>query len=212
MSGLIILIPSYNEIKSLRKIVLSIKDKYKILVVNDGSTDGTVEFLKKNKINQVINKNNQGYTLSLIKGINFIKNNFNKKYILTIDADGEHRLSFIKKIYNEIKKKNLDLVIGNRNFKNRISETLISKYVDIKYGIKDPFSGFKIYKVDYLYKYINKVNKKKFLIDLVSIYLKNSLKIKNINIKVNKIKKRKSRTGIGIITNIKMLSSIKYFI
>ena len=47
MSGLIILIPSYNEIKSLRRIVLSIKDKYKILVVNDGSTDGTVEFLKK---------------------------------------------------------------------------------------------------------------------------------------------------------------------
>ena len=212
MSGLIILIPSYNEIKSLRRIVLSIKDKYKILVVNDGSTDGTVEFLKKNKISHIINKNNQGYTLSLIKGINFIKNNFNVQYILTIDADGEHRLSFIKKIYNEIKKKKLDLVIGNRNSKNRISETLISEYVDVKYGIKDPFSGFKIYKADYLYKYINKVNKKKFLIDLVSIYLKNSLKIKNINIKVNKIKKRKSRTGIGIITNIKMLSSIKYFI
>lgn len=212
MSELIILIPSYNEIKSLTKIVFALNKKYKILVVDDSSTDGTCHFLKKNKIDHIINKNNQGYTVSLIKGINYIKKNYKKKYILTLDADGEHKLSFIKKIFDKIKGENLDLVIGNRNFKNRISENLISKYLDIKCGIKDPLSGFKIYETNSLYRYINKVEKKKFLIDLVAVYIKNSLKIKNINIIVNRVKNRRSRTGTGIISNIKIFSSIKYFI
>jgi glycosyltransferase involved in cell wall biosynthesis len=211
MPRIIILIPSYNEIKSLKKIITSLKNKYKILVVNDGSLDGTEKYLKKNKINHITNKKNQGYTLSLIRGINFIKK---KKidYILTLDADGEHKLNYIKKIIDRIKLKNLDLVIGNRDNKNRISEILISNYVKIKYGVEDPFSGFKIYKSQHLYKYINKIHHKKFMIDLLAIYLKKNLKVGNIKIKTKKIKDRESRIGNGIINDIKMMSLIKYFI
>jgi hypothetical protein len=111
-----------------------------------------------------------------------------------------------------IEKENLDLVIGDRNYKNRLSEILISKYSNFKYGIKDPFSGFKIYKTNYLYKYINKINKKNFLVDLVAIYLKKGFEVKNIDIKVNRIKNRKSRIGSGIINNVKLFYCIKYFI
>ena len=212
MSELIILIPSYNEICTLKKIVTFLKKKYDILVVDDGSTDQTKQFLKSQKIKYLSIKDNKGYTYALIKGIKFIKNNFKKKYILTLDADGEHNFSYISKIINFIEKENLDLVIGNRNYKNRFSEILISKYSNIKFGIKDPFSGFKIYKTNYLYKYINKINKKNFLVDLVAIYLKKDFKVKNIDIKINKIKNRKSKIGSGIINNVKLFYCIKYFI
>jgi glycosyltransferase involved in cell wall biosynthesis len=212
MSKLIILIPSYNEIKSLKKLLISLKNKYKILVVDDGSIDGTENFLKKNKINHIVNKKNQGYTFSLIRGINFIRKKKQIDYILTLDADGEHKLNYIKNIIDKIKTKKLDLVIGNRDSKNRISEILISNYVNIKYGVEDPFSGFKIYKSQHLYKYINKIHHKKFMIDLLAMYLKNSLKVGNIQIKTKKIKNRQSKIGSGIINDVKMFSLIKYFI
>ena len=212
MSGVIILIPSFNEIKSLKKIIKSLKNKYKILVVDDGSTDGTSQFLKQNKIKHIINKSNRGYTLSLIRGINFVKKNWKFDYLLTLDADGEHKLKYIKIIINKIKNKNLDLVVGNRNNKNRISEILLSKYVNIKYRIEDPLSGFKIYKTQDLYKYINKINYQKFMVDLLAIYLKNNLKVENIKITTNKIINRESKISGGIVNNIKMLFLIKDFI
>lgn len=52
----------------------------------------------------------------------------------------------------------------------------MSSYVKFKYGVEDPFSGFKIYKSQYLYKYINKIHNKKFMIDLLAIYLKKKTK------------------------------------
>ena len=39
------------------------------------------------------------------------------KYILTMDADGDHDPKYVKKIYNKIKRYKFDLVIGNRSKK-----------------------------------------------------------------------------------------------
>jgi len=47
----IILIPSYNEIKTLKKICLEIKKLHlNFLVINDASNDGTLQWLKKKKL------------------------------------------------------------------------------------------------------------------------------------------------------------------
>ena len=70
MHDLVILIPAYNEVKNLAKIL---KYKYNYLVIDDGSNDGTVNLLKKNKINYIKNLTKIGYEKSLIKGLNYLK-------------------------------------------------------------------------------------------------------------------------------------------
>ena len=46
----IILIPTYNEYKSLNKILNKISNKFKIIVVNDASIDKTNSLLKEKKL------------------------------------------------------------------------------------------------------------------------------------------------------------------
>ena len=45
----IILIPTYNEKKSLKNILNKIDSKFKVIVVDDCSNDGTYQYLKKKK-------------------------------------------------------------------------------------------------------------------------------------------------------------------
>ena len=69
-----ILIPSFNELKSLKKIIYQfnlmkeIDIRRDILILDDCSTDKTKIFLKKNKINFLRNNQNIGYENNIIKG------------------------------------------------------------------------------------------------------------------------------------------------
>jgi len=70
MHDLVILIPAYNEVKNLSKIL---KYKYNYLIIDDGSNDGTANLIKKNKSNYIKNFTNIGYEKSLIKGLHYLK-------------------------------------------------------------------------------------------------------------------------------------------
>ena len=204
MRDLIILIPSFNEKISLKKILKKLDKKIDILIVDDCSTDNTKidPSIIKNKI--IINKKRLGYEKSLITGFNFIKKNLKKKYIITFDADGEHPVNSIKKMYEKIKLNNLDLLIAERDKKNRFSEILLSFIFNKKFGINDPLSGLKIYKSHTLYKILKNIKNDQFLVDAIYEFIKKKALIKNIKIKINKIKSRKSRIGNFIYSNYKI--------
>ena len=103
--------------------------KFKVYVVNDGSTDKTLEILKKFKNLKIFtNKVNLGYENSVIKGLNIIiKSNF--EYIVTLDADGQHSLNKIEKLYAFALKTNADMIIGKRSEFNRLSEKILSFFL-----------------------------------------------------------------------------------
>lgn len=204
MRDLVILIPSFNEKKSLKKILKILDKKIDVLIVDDCSTDNTKidPNIKKNKI--IINKKRLGYEKSLITGFNFIKKNLKKKYIITFDADGEHPVNSIKKMYEKIKLNNLDLLIAERDKKNRFSEILLSFIFNKKFGINDPLSGLKIYKSYTLYKILKNIKNDQFLVDAIYEFIKKKALIKNIKIKINKIKSRTSRVGNLFYSNYKI--------
>tara|TARA_A100001015_G_C14967355_1_gene703562 strand:- start:157 stop:801 length:645 start_codon:yes stop_codon:yes gene_type:complete len=192
---LIILIPAHNEEKTLKKILYKTKNIADTIVINDCSTDKTKTIAKKFSTYSINNKKNFGYDRSLIIGFKYIlKKNY--KYVLTFDADGEHRISDIHKLIKYIKSNEFNCVIGSRTVFNRNSERLLSQVSSFLFNISDPFSGFKCYKSSYLKKIIPALKFNKLYLGLFFFLNKN--KIKNINIKVNKSKKSANYSNIKL--------------
>ena len=193
---IIILIPARNENKNLQKILPKLID-YNVLVVDDESTDGTLETLKKFKVNYIKNIKKLGYEKTLIFGFKYIIKKHKKvKKIITFDGDGEHKVKNLKKF---IKEKNYDFIVGRRNKYFRTIELIISKIFYFKSNIYDPLSGLKLYNVKILKllnldKYSNL-----FLVDLARDLTKKKIKFKNIKISTTK---RTDNPRVGGLLNV----------
>ena len=210
MFSVVIVIPAYNELETLRNLIKKLKNE-KILVINDGSSDGTKNFLKKKKISHINNKKNIGYDKSLIKAFKFLqkKNRFN--YIITMDADNEHDPRYIEDIKRKIHKKKIDFLICKRSRYNRIIEKIISHLFYKKYKIYDPFSGFKVYKSIKLFSVLDLVSDKYFLAEIIPFFIKRDYIVRNFNIKSNNLKNRISKAGTNFIVNLKMFNFLKKY-
>lgn len=108
-----IVIPVYNEEEAIEKVVADLKiylnQACEIIVVNDGSTDGTREILKKIPDIKVIeHSQNRGYGAALKSGIREAQG----EYILIIDADGSYPTENISELISQ--KDYYDMVVGAR--------------------------------------------------------------------------------------------------
>ena len=198
-----IVIPALNEQKNLKRVLIKFNKIGKTIVINDNSSDLTKKIAKKFCYKVITNNQRLGYDKSLRKGMEYvIKKEKKTKYILTLDADGQHYNIPIKKI---LKKLNLyDLVICERNKLNRISEKIISYISFIMFSIKDPISGAKCYKLENIIKSFFSLNKKKDYVGMFFFKLYNKNKICNIRININN-KNKISSFGEGFKTNLKIL-------
>ena len=113
-----IIIPCYNEEKTIEKIIDKVRDSmsspYEIIVIDDGSTDKTGLILEnnlKNKINKIlINEKNYGKGYSVKKGIEVT----NGDIIIIQDADLEYDPKDIEKFLAKINKNQADCIMGSR--------------------------------------------------------------------------------------------------
>tara|TARA_B100001939_G_C16903245_1_gene601019 strand:- start:172 stop:867 length:696 start_codon:yes stop_codon:yes gene_type:complete len=118
VKSLSIIIPCYNEINTIEKIIEKIINqttyKKEIIVVDDFSTDGSREILKdklSNKIDKLIlNEKNFGKGYSVRQGIK----NSTKEIILIQDADLEYEPSDYSKLVEPIMNGYADVVYGSR--------------------------------------------------------------------------------------------------
>jgi len=114
-----IIIPVYNEVQTIEKILLKIKKikdiKKQIIIVDDGSTDGTSEKLKniksKFKIDKIIfNKKNKGKGYA----IKLAQKKISQKFTIIQDADLEYNPKDYHKILRVLKKSKYKVVYGSR--------------------------------------------------------------------------------------------------
>ena len=205
----IILIPSFNELTSL-KIICKKLIKYKIqfLVLDDCSKDRSNDWLKINKINFIRNKKNLGYEGNIINGFRKIIRNKKIKYIITFDADGQHKVSDLLRSIKILNNNDFDLLVCNRKNMNRWSEYILSLCFYFRFGIKDPITGFKGYKVSTIKKFIKRINNNHFLVDLTFFIKQTNHKIFNYSIETKK--SRHSRVGGSPKIHYKILKNIKF--
>ncbi len=113
-----IIIPCYNAGKTLARTLNSVREQnYKnleIIIVNDGSTDNTLEvanlYAHLDKRIKIITQDNAGVSVARNNALNVS----NGKYIMFLDSDDNYTTSYaISKMYNTLKKTNSDQVICN---------------------------------------------------------------------------------------------------
>jgi len=165
---LTVIVPAYNEEENLPKVLPGLievckKKNWKLIIVNDGSSDNTgkiLETFSKEEIITVIhNKLNRGYGNALKTGIL----NSITKYIITIDADGQHYLDDIDKLYSTLIEKNADMVVGSRKGEKSANKFRgFGKWIIRSFAkalmplpIYDINSGMKLYNVELARKYIH---------------------------------------------------------
>ena len=120
-----ILIPALNPDEKLVNLIHDLleNDFSNIIVVNDGSDDKHSKYFKQIEDNAVILKHavNLGKGRALKTGINYYINNYsnNNIGIITLDADGQHKISDVNKIYTEMISNINSLILGVRNFNSK---------------------------------------------------------------------------------------------
>lgn len=205
-----IIIPAYNEEKTIQSVIYNLKKYAKLIVVNDASSDNTLKILRKNKnIKVVNNKINLGYEASLNKGFEkAYRMGFN--YFITYDADDQFSHKDVGKVINFFEK-GYDLIICNRNKFQRYSEYLFSSISNFLYKINDPLCGLKGYSRK-VYNSLGYFDKKRSSgTQLMFHAIKKKFNVKKINIRI-KNRRDKSRFGSGIKAEIYILRSIVIFL
>lgn len=118
----IIIIPAYNPDDKLIKIVKDIKQFkiYEIVVVNDGSVEESIFNKINNEVILLSHDKNYGKGVAIKTALQYIKQkNINDK-ILIMDADGQHKIQDGIKLLNELDINKKEIIIGKRNFKEKI--------------------------------------------------------------------------------------------
>lgn len=226
------IIPTYNEIGNISECLKEIKDTfskvdYEIVIVDDNSNDGTLEFLKKvsskdKRIRLFVRKNAWGFGSAIMYGIRRAKG----EYAMPFMGDLSDKPSDAMKLLLEIRK-GYDIVFTNRfkgknraydyplfkYYSNRIYNNLISLLIGIPYN--DTSNAFKIFRKDILDKVKIKNSGFEFTTELaIKAYLKgdkfSEVPVSWYNRKEGKQKSNLIKIGIGYFRVLFMVLSEKF--
>lgn len=146
---LTILIPAFNEAETIGDVLPQLAALYpqsEILVVDDGSTDGTADIAAANGARVVRHPYNKGNGASVKTGLR----NATRELVIIFDADGQHDARDIEKLADCIGE--YDLVVGARDensqtdFGRRAYHHVLNMLATYLAGIKvpDATSGFRV--------------------------------------------------------------------
>ncbi len=166
-NSLTIVIPAYNEAKALPVTVPMVLEyckvnHWKLIVVNDGSKDETKSildgFADQPRLKVIHHKLNRGYGGALKTGLQAVDTEFS----VTFDADGQHKLEDIPRLYEVLEKEDADMVVGARftrkpHWYRELGKWIIRRIAALMMPmpLKDLNSGFKLYRTDLVQKYLD---------------------------------------------------------
>ncbi len=204
---LIIQIPCFNEEKTLPQTVADIPrsipgvDKVEILVIDDGSTDKTVEVARKCGVDHVVvHKRNKGLAMAFMSGLDAALS-LGADIVVNTDGDNQYRGEDIPRLIAPILEGRADIVIGDRQTaKNphfgrvkRMLQGTGSLMVRLlsRTDVPDAVSGFRAFSRDAAMQ-INIVSKYSYTVETLIQAGCKFLKVESVKIKTNP-KTRESR-------------------
>ncbi|MFT6880196.1 MAG: dolichol-phosphate mannosyltransferase, partial [Arcticibacterium sp.] len=165
MNENLVIVPTYNEKENIEAIirkVFSLSEAFHLLIVDDGSPDGTAAIIKSlqnefpGQLYMQEREGKQGLGTAYIHGFKWaLKENY--QYIFEMDADFSHNPNDLVELYNACKNDGYDMAIGSRyvsgvNVVNwPIGRVLMSYFAGVyvrmltRMPIMDPTGGFICY-------------------------------------------------------------------
>ena len=155
MRASLVVIPTYNEAESIGTVLDGLKNlDVDVLVIDDGSPDGTADIVRARNIEVIEREGKQGLGSAYRTGFAMgIERGYT--YIIEMDADGSHQIKDLKKMMEWIG--SAELLIGSRwvsdgaienwsKFREYLSRSA-NRYANLllSLGVKDTTSGFRIY-------------------------------------------------------------------
>ena len=153
------LIPAFNEAPYIARVVEGARQHVaEVVVIDDGSSDGTAEIARAAGATYLQLSKNCGKASALRAGIAFARDH-NFTFVITLDGDGQHLPEDIPVMLRVAEETGADLIIGarcfdralmpsSRYFSNVIGSRLASALVGRK--IRDSQSGFRLFRLDKL--------------------------------------------------------------
>jgi len=182
--GLSVIIPAYNEegrvlktIKHVRALFNELGIDHEIIVVDDGSTDGTFKEATSEKFENVLvvgSKRNRGKGYAIKYGVTFIT----KDLVTFLDADMELDPRQIRILLEYMKNKNADIVVGSKRHPLSTIEyyPLLRKFLSQMYNIvlrlllqleiRDTQAGFKLIRKEAVQKIFPMMRVKRYAFDV----------------------------------------------
>lgn len=152
----LILIPSYNESGSIEGVVAEVRQSLpeaSILVVNDGSSDNTLEIARRMNVSVVSHSQNLGIGATVQTGLKFAQKH-GYQIAIQVDGDGQHQPGDLPRLLMPLLRGEADMSIGSRflgesefcsTFTRRIGILFFSFlfYAISGKWITDPTSGYR---------------------------------------------------------------------
>ncbi len=192
MGKICVLIPSYNEARTIGHILRELRKRnLAAYVIDDGSTDDTALIAKLEGAVVVKHKKNKGKGASLREGFSHIlKKDF--EAVLIMDGDNQHEIDDINNFLKKMEETNADIVIGNRMldtasmpqariYTNKFMSSLISR-ISGRY-IPDSQCGFRLIKKEVLQAVKLESSKYETETELVVKAARKGFKIESVPIK-----------------------------
>ena len=157
----LVIIPAYNESENIVNTVKEIKEKasdFDYVVINDCSSDKTLEILESNHLNYINLPVNLGIGGAVQTGYKYaLEHEYDMA--VQVDGDGQHDPAYLHSLEETLIKENADMVIGSRFIKNEGFQSTFARRMGIVYFTKmiksltgttitDPTSGFRLVNKD----------------------------------------------------------------
>ena len=164
----LVIIPAYNESENIVKTVKEIKEKasdFDYVVINDCSSDKTLDILENNHLNYINLPVNLGIGGAVQTGYKYaLEHEYDMA--VQVDGDGQHDPAYLHSLEETLIKENADMVIGSRFIKNEGFQSTFARRMGIVYFTKmiksltgtiitDPTSGFRLVNKDVIALFAN---------------------------------------------------------
>ena len=209
VQGISVVTTTRNERENIKEFILTVRATLRnfpneIIVVDDGSSDGTFE-IAKSYADLATEKDREGQTKSLLFGLTLAK--FSN--VVTMDADLENSPEHIPILVKDLSE--FDLIVASRTVVPRISERLASKTLGRIVGVSDFFSNFRIYRKEKIQHFTLRGGET-FGGEILVIAKKKGLKIGEIRYDPPP-RRGKPRIGGKIRANLRITAALlKYFV